>query len=372
MKKTILIGALALALGACSEQMKEGGQVIKVDIADARPLEIADFVESIKLIPLETTDESLIKEIRRLVIQDGKIYIQNDLKDVLVFDENGKFLLSTAKRNGQGPDDYYRLGSMDITDDGLISIYEGFRIREYDHQLNLVNSYFPQMPDSIHSALEMRMHIKLDKDTYLFRDHAYTSYYSASKDSLFEIKFEYYHPKSAAIVSNLRLLEHQGEIYFSPPYVCDTLYRLNPAEHRMEPVAVFDAGEDDVNLDELPDDMSFIYYMECMMNTEKMFLMDKVHLPDADFCFLANVKDKKGGVAYRDKNGKVTTYAYDYDKKFFPVPHTIYEGQLVYAAMPDDLERCIDTSLVDAGSLERIKHLKEDDNQVLICYRLKN
>jgi len=109
-----------------------------------------------------------------------------------------------------------------------------------------------------------------------------------------------------------------------------------------------------------------------MMNTEKMFLLDKIHLPHADFCFLANVKDKKGGVTYQDKNGKVTTYTYSYDKTFFPVPNAIHENKLIYAAMPDVVERCIDVSLVDAESLERIKNLKEDDNQVLVIYELKD
>ena len=109
-----------------------------------------------------------------------------------------------------------------------------------------------------------------------------------------------------------------------------------------------------------------------MMNTEKMFLLDKIHLPYADFCFLANLKDKKGGFTYKDKDGKVTTYTYDYDKKFFPVPNTIFGGKLVYAAMPDVVEKCIDVSLVDAESLKRIKNLKEDDNQVLIIYELKD
>ena len=140
MKKTILIGALALAFGACSEQPKENSNVIhRLDIENAQPMNLADFVESIQLVPLETTDESLIKRIERMVIQDGKVYIQNDWLDVLVFDTNGKFLLRTAKRLGQGPDDYFRMTSMDVTDDGLISIYEGFRIREYDMDLNLVN-----------------------------------------------------------------------------------------------------------------------------------------------------------------------------------------------------------------------------------------
>ena len=365
MKKTILIGALALAFGACSEQPKENSNVIQVDIENAKPMNLADFVESIQLVPLETTDKSLIKRIERMVIQDGKIYIQNDLQDVLVFDENGKFLLSTAQKRGQGPEDYFMMMSMDVTNDGLISIYEGFRIREYDMDLNLVNSYFPQLPDSIHSALEKRKHIKLDDDIYLFRDNEYTSYYSASKDSVLSIKHEHYHPKSCAIVNNLRLLEHEGEIYFSPSYICDTLYRVNTAEHRMEPVIAYHSGED-INLDEMPDDMTFQYYVEYMMNTEKMFMLDKVHLPHADFCFMANVKDKKGGVVYRDKHGKVKVY-YQKDTQSFPVPHAVYENKLVFAAMPEYIEE-MDMTLVDAESLERIKDLKEDDNQVLVIY----
>ena len=365
MKKTILIGALALAFGACSEQPKENSNVIQVDIENAKPMNLADFVESIQLVPLETTDKSLIKRIERMVIRDGKVYIQNDLQDVLVFDENGKFLLSTAQRRGQGPEDYFMMMSMDVTNDGLISIYEGFRIREYDMDLNLVNSYFPQLPDSIHSALEKRKHIKLDDDIYLFRDNEYTSYYSASKDSVLSIKHEHYHPKSCAIVNNLRLLEHEGEIYFSPSYICDTLYRVNTAEHRMEPVIAFHS-EEDINLDEMPDDMTFQYYVEYMMNTEKMFMLDKVHLPDADFCFMANVKDKKGGVVYRDKHGKVKVY-YQKDTQSFPVPHAVYENKLVFAAMPEYIEE-MDVTLVDAESLERIKDLKEDDNQVLVIY----
>ena len=365
MKKTILIGALALAFGACSEQPKENSNVIQVDIENAKPMNLADFVESIQLVPLETTHKSLIKRIERMVIQDGKIYIQNDLQDVLVFDENGKFLLSTAQKRGQGPEDYFMMMSMDVTNDGLISIYEGFRIREYDMDLNLVNSYFPQLPDSIHSALEKRKHIKLDDDIYLFRDNEYTSYYSASKDSVLSIKHEHYHPKSCAIVNNLRLLEHEGEIYFSPSYICDTLYRVNTAEHRMEPVIAYHSGED-INLDEMPDDMTFQYYVEYMMNTEKMFMLDKVHLPHADFCFMANVKDKKGGVVYRDKHGKVKVY-YQKDTQSFPVPHAVYENKLVFAAMPEYIEE-MDMTLVDAESLERIKDLKEDDNQVLVIY----
>ena len=372
MKKTILIGAMALALGACSEQPKENSNVIQVDIENAQPMNLADFVESIQLVPLETTDESLIKRIERMVIQDGKVYIQNHILNVLVFDENGKFLLSTAKRLGQGPDDYFRMTSMDVTDDGLISIYEGFRILEYDMDLNLVNSYFPQLPDSIHNAQEMRKHIKLNKDTYLFRDYQYTSIYSISKKSVLDIRHELYHPYSiVAGVNSLRFLKQGKEIFFSPTFICDTLYQINRENGCISPIVIYDAGDKDINLDEIADGMEASYYFEYMFKTDKSFLYDKIHLPNADFCYWANVSQNTGGVTYRNKHGKVTTYISS-DNTSFPVPHAVYQGKLVYACMPDDVEKYMNTDLVDAESLERIKDLKEDDNQVLVIYTLKD
>jgi hypothetical protein len=39
--------------------------------------------------------------------------------------------------------------------------------------------------------------------------------------------------------------------------------------------------------------------------------------------------------------------------------------------MPEYIEK-MDMTLVDAESLERIKDLKEDDNQVLVIYTLKD
>ena len=99
--KTILIGALVLTLCACSGEPKEEIEVIKVDIENAQPLKLTDFVKSITLVPLETNETCLIKNIKKLVMQDRKVYIQNDRQDVLVFDENGKFLLRQPNVEGK-------------------------------------------------------------------------------------------------------------------------------------------------------------------------------------------------------------------------------------------------------------------------------
>ena len=371
MKKLILSLLICAALVSCSEPMNENGHVIKVDIEDARPMELSDFVESIKLIPLETTDESLIKSIRQLMVQDGKIYINNDRRDVLVFDENGKFLLSTAKRIGEGPEDYLTVRNIDITNEGLISIDEGIRIREYDMSLRLVNTCFPQVPYEVRSAQEPRKHLKLNKNTYLIREYQHTLVYSVSADSILSCRHEYHHPNSwTGIVNNLRFLKQGEDIFFSPSYISDTLYRVNLKELSMEPVIIYDIGEEGVDIDNLPEGMNPQYYFEYLLNTSKTFLADKIHLPNDDFCFAHQIKGQKMYVIHRNKEGKVTTYL-NSEEEALPTPYAVYEGNLIYAALPEEVDKHIDLALVDAESLERIKSLKEDDNQVLVCYQLK-
>lgn len=371
MKKLILSLLISATLVSCSEPTRKEDSVIKVDVENARPMKLAEFVESIKLIPLETTDESLIKNIRQLMVQDGKIYINNDRRNVLVFDENGKFLLSTAKRIGQGPEDYLRAGNMDITAEGLISIDEGIRIREYDLSLRLVNTCFPQVPYEVQSAQEPRKHLKLDKDTYLIREYQHTLVYSVSADSVLSCRHEYHHPNSwTGNVNNLRFLKQGEDIFFSPSYICDTLYRVNVKERSMEPIAVYDIGEKGVDIDNLPEGMNPQYYFEYLLNTSKTFLADKIHLPNDDFCFAHQIKDQKMYVTHRNKEGKVTTYL-NSKEEALPTPYAVYEENLIYAALPEEVDKHIDLALVDTESIKRIKNLKEDDNQVLICYQLK-
>ena len=69
--------------------------------------------------------------------------------------------------------------------------------------------------------------------------------------------------------------------------------------------------------------------------------------------------------------GKVTTYLNN-EKESLPTPYTVYEGNFIYAALQEEIDKHINPILVDGESLERIKSLKEDDNQVLVIYELKD
>lgn len=361
---------LLLIFSSSCIRQKQKSTIIRVDYNSYQALKLSSLVKTIKLIPLETSDSCLIQKINQLIVQNDKIYVNNNAKEVLVFNNNGDFIMSTAKRLGEGPEDYFRVASVDVTKEGFISIYDGFQIKEYDAKLNLINKYSPQIPDDIRSAQELPKHIKFDSETYLIREHEHTCVYSTKYDSILNLEHEYFHPYShTGNVNSLRILENDENIYFSPSYICDTLYLFDKKNYNMLPVAIYDTRNQGVNLNRLPSGMNIEYYMNYLLNTDKVFLADKIHYKNNDLAFGYCIKNDEAYVLHKNERGNVTLYKGN--EKRLPVPHTVIENTMVYAAMPDELNTYIDIALLDSLSLEYVNSVLEDDNQVLIYYELK-
>lgn len=365
-----------LLLTGCNKHTVKNDNTIKVEISSARPMVLSELIESIIPIPLETVDESLVKYITQLKIHNGKFYINNHRRNVLVFDENGKYLWNTASRIGQGPEDYYYAFSIDIADDGLLSIYEGVssRVREYDSSLRLKASYNLNAPDSTRSALEMRMHVKIDKDLYLLRDPGYTYYYSVLQDSVFLSKHEYYEGDKCPLIANdFRFLKNERNIYFSPNYICDTLYQVNVEKQIMEPIVIYDLGNRKLDVNKFPNDMPTDYYKDLIQNTDKIILSDKLHFSFGDYAFANCFATQESYLIHHNKNGVTTVYKNG--KERLLAPQAVYEDKLIYAVWPDVAQKIIKSpsikDLMGKESMKVIENLKEDDNPILLCYKLK-
>lgn len=352
---------------SCSKPKLDNNEIIKVDLSVAKPMNMSDFVKEITLLPLETLDSCLIKRINQLEVSKNYIFINNDMSEVLVFDKNGRFITSTISKKGQGPDDYLIVANMDITNDELISIFDGNTIYEYDVQMNLVDKQKIVLPEYSTIRHEMPRHLKLNEDTYIIKDGVYTYFYSVRNDSIISYKKNFYHPHSwTGVINSLRFLKHNKKIYFSPTHVSDTLYQMNIQQNQLEPIVIYDAGDWTVDLDELPQDMNIQYYSNYLFETDKFFLSDKIHLPYADFAFLHRAKDNKSYISYKRKLHNVEIYKNG--EQHFPIPHTVYKNVFVYAAMPDKLYKYIDSTLIK----EKVNfaNISEFDNHILVCYIL--
>ncbi len=113
MNRNILILTLAVIALSCGNptQIKENSKantVIKINnIPKIKSVKYSDLFESIRIVKLETTSESLIGRIDKILHYHDMFFIldQVNSKSVLVFDSNGKYLRKIGN-NGRGPGEY--------------------------------------------------------------------------------------------------------------------------------------------------------------------------------------------------------------------------------------------------------------------------
>lgn len=74
-------------------------------------------VDIVRMIPLETTNESIIDAIKKVVFKNNRLYIQDRSSHKLqIFSIDGKYIGSLS-RQGKGPGEYIRLTDFDVDND---------------------------------------------------------------------------------------------------------------------------------------------------------------------------------------------------------------------------------------------------------------
>ena len=72
----------------------------------------SDYIDSVAYVPLETTDDCLVGEVRNILFVNNKIFI-SDRKTIFIFSRDGKYI-SKVSRLGRGHGEYPNLGYWDV------------------------------------------------------------------------------------------------------------------------------------------------------------------------------------------------------------------------------------------------------------------
>ncbi len=120
----------------------------------------SDIVEEAEVIRLELTTESLVAKIEKTLLTQNKIYIYDSkIRDLLIFDINGKFI-SRFNKQGQGPGEINEMRSFDVDKDGNIYILDYNKISKFnvngDHELDIPFSY-TDTDDTYINAVEIAL-----------------------------------------------------------------------------------------------------------------------------------------------------------------------------------------------------------------------
>lgn len=90
---SLLLCFLLLFVGvSCTGEKEHSAKYVRnFDLDKSVQMDLSDFVDSISVIPLATTDASLIKHVSRLVYVNGRFYINDNQGKILAFDRSGTF-----------------------------------------------------------------------------------------------------------------------------------------------------------------------------------------------------------------------------------------------------------------------------------------
>ena len=130
---------LLLALCCCNSISKKPDniKVITVDIDNFDDVSIFDIFEKVEVVPLETDESCLIRNINKLIYYNN-IFCIFDFHErkILAFDHNGKFKFKIDNR-GQGPQEYLYLADFDINKEkNTLSLLDPMKVEINEYSLD--------------------------------------------------------------------------------------------------------------------------------------------------------------------------------------------------------------------------------------------
>lgn len=129
-----LLCVLSIFVLSCREKEADLQLIRAVDCAKLR-IDVGELVDSISYYPLETNEKCLIGWLRRAVLKDDHIFVQDD-KQLYAFDSRGKFV-GNIGRIGNGPGEYIKIDAFYIDEEAdVVGVVHGAKecIMYYDYK----------------------------------------------------------------------------------------------------------------------------------------------------------------------------------------------------------------------------------------------
>ncbi|MBP1617091.1 MAG: hypothetical protein H6Q14_918 [Bacteroidetes bacterium] len=376
------------------EQVKsldlEGTTVLDININEVKVLNLNPFlkkqdfdfgsmVDSVKLLPLETTKESLISNIRKILVADSNVYIIDEFKggSIVIFDRNGKFVKRIIK--GQAPEEIFQPNDMAFDKrKGELVVYHKYFLSfftpsgQYKSRTKvpfasynftiLPNGYLFQ---SING--QGNSHFDLPKE-----------YLTLVVDNNFKLKsvaIPYFYSNNVNYGNGLGYLyADNGVANITKPYT-DTIYQYEYASNRLNAKYALD-----ISRKKLPDKylMGDWGDFEKALQQNDYFLYNGKYLEtkNQNVFFVENWHIKSWGIIFRDKNSgnmKGGTNMVFNTNQIPPIsfPISTYKQYFISTYLPDSKLDLSSNSNLSQEDKIKIKNLTEDDNPVLVFYELK-
>lgn len=354
---------------------------IKIDLNRFLKKQSFDFgslVKEVKLIPLETTDESLLDNILKIIVTDSHIYIYDKFKGggIVVFDINGKYIKRIA--NGQAPGELYRLYDIDFdkSKSELVAYQHPFLMfynasGEFSRQQRLPMGFY---------------NFSVTANGYIFKslDREGNGHLGHFEDCTFLVTDKNFKLKSVGLPyfpSDVNLvgynyLYHNNSNFDVTQNFTDTIYQYMDLADKLKAKYILDFSKKKLpesylqgsweKFDKATRENNYYFYLGQYIETE-----------NNNVFFLEN-KSIGQTIIYRDKKSGnlVGGTSADYNQNEIPpiaFPKGASGSYLISLFLPSKNDSYFtNSSIINYQDKQKVKNLTEDDNPVLVMFKLKN
>ena len=402
MKNSILFIILSFSLLSCQHK----GDSTKNSTIETIPvfsnytaeLPFSAFVDTIELIPLETTEDNLIGEITRVIFNDGKYYIRstNGMQNpkLFVFNENGKYIQKISKQ-GIGPGEYIQFEDFTIANDNHIVIADYRKLLYFDPEGQFLHETKVEIPPTEGDFSPTEILPTKDNEYLIFltfpEKHLLAKINNEGKQDFFFDPGEDGVKKSQFFRTWRALFSTDSCFYLSYPY-CDTIYSISSDLSKITPSYYIDYTPKklpDIPIEPTDDVISWkkkLSHLGDYLKTASFGIRDK-------FLYIG-ITDKayKGYLSlYSKRSKKIMTAKKLVDDMYLKgnvitvtgkrIPHNMDGNDIIWEISPRILMKGYQRlSAADRETLQQkypawdqiCSSLKEDDNPVLLRIKVKD
>ena len=331
------------------------------------------LLKEINFVPLQTTAQSRLGQIRKVVTTAEHIYIMDDLDEwgIAIFTRQGKFVKRIP--NGKKPEQLYRLYDIDFnTQTNELIAYKHSFLLIFDKEGNFLRfKYLPigflnmaATPDGYVLKSLVGQNINLgDKSNYRLQ--------FINKD--LKLNAVALPDKESKAFSAKSYLYRVADLVKITAEISDTIYQYNPKDNKLEAEFILDYDH------KLP--RSYIYGKEISVfenairnHNYNYCIGDYIETTYHNVFFISN--KTANVVVYRDKHsGNMVGGSIAQSKQglpFLAFPDTFYDDQLIkyYYPRARDYEVLKEIPFLSGDNKKKSESFKKGDNPILIYYTL--
>ena len=377
----IILGVLFAGICMCTNPKESNVGVVEIDLNQSKQISFTEWFDSIQIVPLETTDNSLIGLLLDpFIIKDNLIYIlDRKTLSILIFDNNGKFIKNTSHLRGQGPNQYTGIERFDIDDltGNLLILNPPSKMLIYNTDLESVNGY-----DVSNELWPTNGFKQISNDICLF--------YNSNEND--DEQVNVFSIKENKVIKKIGLIETGGEakkmvssrlhnFYENDGVICiktsfpdNKVYYYDSIKVELFPKIEFKIKQNTFHAAKLLESQALQYYRGIVGSSDKYAFIYEIAESKMYYFSTILYRQKFYVNRYNKETGENQMIDYQFlDGSYFCMPTLEKDNVLYLVVGVSEIHRFIeDSKYLSEKYKDLLENISEDDNPYIVKYFIKD